>query len=141
MRELISAAAAAVRTGQPARRIREWCATGKLECERNSDGWLIPSDGLDTVRSLGAERDHVATDHHVVALALPAPAEVDVAAEIARRLRLPPSSVSLGRLAIDGREYVVAVWRNEPDVDDLTSLATLADEFDGELLDGMATGS
>jgi len=140
MRKLVSVSAAAAQTGQPARRIREWCATGKLECERDAAGWLIGEDLLEGVRALGSERAHIATDHRAVALALPATIDLDVGAEVAKRLGLGLESVSLSRLAIDGREYVVAVWPARIGLGDLTALATLADEFDGELLDGMATG-
>jgi hypothetical protein len=138
--ELVTIAAAAARTGQPERRVREWCATGMLECEHDGGLWLVPEGEMAHLADLAEAREHIATRKTPVGLALPLPIDAtDVRAEVARRLGVAQDEVALSRLAIDGREYVVAVWPRADFRRELPSLAELADELGGELLDGMAT--
>ena len=143
MDHLISVVAAAKATGQPARRLRNWCATGKLDCERQDGEWQLPLVQLLRVPALAAERDHaIAAGRPVAALVPVTTASPELPAEIARRLNLPENSVSTSSLALDGQEYVVAVWRAGDGVPpDLTPVIDLVEQLGGELLDGEVEGT
>ena len=55
---------------------------------------------------------------------------------------LEDAAVSITPLALDGVDYVVAVWRGEARGDGgLPALRDLADELDAELLDGDVTSA
>src|SRR4051812_23714226 len=101
---------AAARYGVPVVRLRRWCATGKLRCERDGEGWRISVAEAATVarfrREYGTDRGHVR------ALAVPVPeAPPDLAPRVAARLGLAGDAVTVTPLALDGVDYVVAVWR------------------------------
>ena len=55
---MISLRDAAERYGVPVVRLGQWCATGKLGCERDGDGWMIPASGGAAIAAL--VRDHAA---------------------------------------------------------------------------------
>src|SRR5687767_6127242 len=49
--------AAAAATGQSVNRLRAWCATGELRCDRDGDGWALPTSELARLGALVAQRD------------------------------------------------------------------------------------
>jgi hypothetical protein len=126
----------AERTGQPIRRLRQWCATGRLRCERDGRGWLLPETELPRVVANVAAQVLLASNRKARALVVPnvAVGSVDLRDEVAHRLQRPEQAVSVSTLMIDGQEYVVATW---PDSDGGTApaaVADLAEELGGELL-------
>jgi hypothetical protein len=126
----------AERTGQPVRRLRQWCATGTLRCERDGRGWLLPATELPRVVANAAARALLASNRKARALVVPnvAVGYVDLKHEVADRLRRPEQNVSVSMLMIDGQEYVIATW---PDADGgraTAAVADLAEELGGELL-------
>lgn len=140
MDELLTLDAISAQTGVSVRRLREWCATGRLTCESDGAGWVIPTSALKQVAGLAATQAvTVDPDHPPVALVVPAEAAPrNLGDEVAHRLGLTPASVAMSTLAIDGQDYVVAVWRNGHDGMSLPELADLAEEIGGQLLDGAA---
>ncbi|MFL5674354.1 MAG: hypothetical protein ACJ779_05070, partial [Chloroflexota bacterium] len=85
---------AAVRYGVPIVRLRRWCATGKLRCERDGDGWLIPAAEADHVVELS--RAYGKPSATVRALAVPVPAvPPDLATRVAAGLGLSVGAVTL----------------------------------------------
>ena len=143
MNQLLSMADAATATGQPVRRLRNWCATGKLSCEVQGGEWLVPLSQLLRVAELAAEReDAIAAGRASGALVPVTRASADLPDEIARRLGLPSASVSTSTLALDGQEYLVAVWRAgaAAGAPDLAPVVDLVEELGGELLDGEVGG-
>jgi hypothetical protein len=141
MDDVLTLSEAAQRTGHTARRLGAWCATGLLRCERQDGSWLLPVSELGRVAELSVVRER-ATGHTRPAV-LAVPAEVapdDLADEVARRLGLPPDSVSISNVVIDRHEYTMAVWKDTDGAGNLPSLHALAEEMGGELLDRMALG-
>jgi hypothetical protein len=136
--ELMSLRVAAERSGQSVIRLGRWCATGKVRCERNADGWLIPVSELATIARVAGERASAVEESRVMALAVPLPAAPsDLASLVAQRLGLTSGKVSVTPLAIDGVEYVVAVWPGAVSgTGGLPALAELAEDLGAELLDG-----
>jgi hypothetical protein len=135
--QLISLSEAAERFGVPVVRLGRWCATGKIRCERDEDGWLIPVSEGAAIAQLYRDYATEADGTSLRALAVPAPsAPKDLALQVSARLGLEDGAVSLTPLALDGVEYVVAVWRGEMRSDGgLPALQELAGELDAELLD------
>jgi len=135
MDELLTLEAVSAQTRVPVRMLREWCATGRLPCEREGSSWVLAISDLARVRSLAAGRNQPRGDGRPVAIVVPADkAPHDLAEEVARRLGMTPASVAMSRLAIDGQDYVVAVWKDgQPQ---LPEVARLAEEIGGELLEG-----
>lgn len=136
MEALLALDEVAQRTGQPVRRLRQWCATGSLRCERDGHGWLIPETEVPRVIVNAAERTLRASNRSARAIVVPnsTMGSVDLGNEVARRLQRPVKAVSLNKLMIDGQEYVIATW---PDADGggaTPAVAELADELGGELL-------
>lgn len=134
--------AAAAATGQSVNRLRAWCATGELRCERDRDGWTIPIAELARVGALVAQRDAMFAAGHAQAMVIPAASAFpELRAEVAHRLGLPAAAVATNTLALDGKAYMLAVWRAEG-VDgtyELAPLIELAEELGGQLLDGEVT--
>jgi hypothetical protein len=134
--DTLSLADAAARYGVPLVRLRRWCATGKLRCERDGDDWLVPVAEAARIAELSTQ--YRAGTAPVRALAVPATlVPSDLATTVADRLGLTATAVSLTPLALDGVDYVVAVWRGDILRDGgLPALQELAVELDAELLDG-----
>lgn len=125
---------AAERSGQLVSRLRRWCATGKLRCDRTGDGWLIPKSEIARIHDVAKGLERAVP---ITGLAVPAGASANLAARIAALLGRPHHDVSASPLALDGAEYVVAVWRSVPsDAGRWHALHELSQELDGELLDG-----
>jgi hypothetical protein len=138
MEEMLSLQQVAERTGQSVIRLSRWCATGQLHCERDVDGWHISSSELPKVAQVAQQHATAVEEARVTALAVPAPAAPpDLADLVAYRLGLAGGAVAVTPLALDGVEYVVAVWPGSASGDGgLPSLAELAAQLGAELLDG-----
>jgi hypothetical protein len=138
--QLLSLDATALATGQPARRLRTWCATGKLACEKDGDQWVVPLSQLLRVAQLAAERTAAIAEGRPIAVIVPVTAATpDLATEIAHRLGMPTHTVSMSMLALDGGEYLMAVWRTDgARAPELAPVMELVDTLGGELLDGEA---
>jgi hypothetical protein len=144
MPELLTLEAVAKLTSQPVRRLREWCATGQLHCEREGRQWMLPEEEVPRVAELIEARSRTAKERRSHAMVVPTPVDAAVlGAQIALRLKLPEAAIMLHRLALDGREYVIAAWPGQESALNRAGferLAMLADELGGELLDGMNSG-
>jgi hypothetical protein len=137
MEEILSLQEAAERTGQSVIRLSRWCATGQLRCERDVDGWHVPSSELPKVAQVAQQHASAVDEARVTALAVPAPAPPDLADLVAYRLGLSGGAVAVTPLALDGVDYVVAVWPGSAVGDGgLPSLKDLAAQLGAELLDG-----
>jgi hypothetical protein len=141
MDALLDLHAASTATGQPVRRLRTWCATGRLVCERDGRAWKIPLSQLPRVAVIAAERDHALARGRAAAAIVPVTTTTpDLGAEIARRLGIPLTRVTMSTLALDGREYLMAVWRASGDEPaDLEPLVELVEQLGGDVLDGEVT--
>jgi hypothetical protein len=138
MDRLLSLDAAAQAMGQPIARLRHWCATGRLRCEREGGDWLIPLAELPHITALVEDHERAVEAGKSAVLVVPvSAATADLPAEIARRLGLPVGTVSTSTLALDGSEYLLAVWKTDGTVA-LGPVAELAAELGGDLLDGEA---
>ena len=136
--ELIPLAAAVERSGHSADVLRRWCATGKVRCVPDGNGWLIPVSELPAIDRAARDHETAIEQERVTALAVPAPvAPPNLADQVASRLGLTAGNVSLTPLALDGVDYVVAVWRGAvAGTGGLPALKELAEELDAVLLDG-----
>jgi hypothetical protein len=119
-------------------RLQRWCATGKLACEREGKEWRLPLSQLLRVATLVAEREQSIMAGRPAAAILPIRGSTaDLGDEIARRLGLPASTVVMSSLALDGREYLMAVWRvSDRQPADLEPLIEFVEELGGDVLDG-----
>jgi hypothetical protein len=139
MDHLISVESAALASGEPVSRLRTWCATGRLLCEKENGQWLIALSQIPRIVEIVAQHDRAVADGHAVAVLVPVDAATpDLAAEIARRLGLKQGrTVSTSTLALDGSEYLIAVWKTDGAAPiELAPVAALVKELGGELLDG-----
>ena len=136
--EMLTLRDAAERSGLSLRRLSRWCATGKIRCERDADDWLIPGSELGNIARVEQERKTAVEEKRVTALLVPVRASPpNLADQVASRLGLSPGNVSITPLALDGGDYVVAVWRGEAHGSGgLPALRKLADELHADLLDG-----
>jgi hypothetical protein len=127
---------AARRTGQPVRRLRQWCATGRILCERDGRGWLIPEAEIGRVLAIAAARTVPGSDRGARALVVPQSSlrASGLRERVADELRIAAQTVSVRALTIDGQPYLIATWPSAADGRG-SFLATLADQLDGELLD------
>lgn len=137
MEALLTLSEVALRTGQPVRRLRQWCATGSLRCERDLRGWLIPRAEMSRVDENVVRRRIRASERTSRAVVVPSSAigSADLGGEVARRLQRPTEVVSTSSLMIDGQEYVIAAWPEVQNGGATASVAELAEDLGGELLD------
>jgi hypothetical protein len=128
--------AAAQRTGQPVRRLRHWCATGRIRCERDEREWLIPEAEIGRAIGIAADRTVQGSGRRARALVVPqyAMRSSTLRKQVAGGLRIPAHDVSMDTLTIDGEAYVIATWPSAADARG-SMLAELAEQLDGELLD------
>lgn len=135
--EYLSLESAAIATGQPIDRLRNWCATGQLECDKRNGEWAIPLSQLLRVAELVAERDRAIADGRPVAALIPVTSVTpDLPEEIARRLGLPVNAVSTSTLALDGRDFLLALWLADGSKRELEPVVELVEGLGGEVLDG-----
>ena len=126
----------ASRTGQPARRLGVWCATGQLTCEPVDGTWALPDSEIPKIRALAHRLGRLPGGRCAVALALPtSKAGAEVATQVAKRLGLEYSDLRQAQLAVDGAERALVVWPHTAQARAAAALADLADELDGELID------
>ena len=105
------------RTGQPVERLRQWCATGLLACDRVDGEWALPEHELPAAHALAAVGPRLATSP------LPDGARLLVVAfrdhgdarraldEIRTRTGVHPSDIELAPLSIDGMQRVLVAGR------------------------------
>src|SRR6185437_207789 len=113
---------AAQRSGRPVELLREWCATGRIECERLGGRWLVPESTLEAIRSMptefvpfeadgseaadesdAADRTEADGGDPIVAIAFrDRLTAVRAAGELASRFALGRGGLSVGPLALDG---------------------------------------
>ena len=135
MDELLRLEDVAQLTGEPIERLRQWCATGELACERVPRNWALRKADLPRVALVAAEHARGVREHRAVALAVPrGHAPNDLVLLVERTLDLPAGEVAIRRLAIDQLEYIVAVWPDRAREHDPAALIALARQLDGELL-------
>ena len=129
---------ASERSGVSVIRLGRWCATGKIRCDRDGEGWLIAVRELPAIAKAAVDHATAVEERRVTAIAVPGPAvPPDLADRVASRLGLARGNVSITRLALDGAEYVVAVWPGEAaGSGGLPEVEELAIELGAELLDG-----
>jgi hypothetical protein len=134
----LSLDAVALRTCQPVRRLREWCATGRLPCQGTPEGWFIERRDIARVFDLAADHERRATDVRHGILAVPANKGVeDLQLAVSQGTGIQRSDIAVNRMVIDGEDHVVATWSHP--ADSTTDLLALASELGGELLiDGEA---
>ena len=127
---------AARRTGEPVRRLRQWCATGRIRCERDGRGWLIPEPQVARILAIAAARTVAGSGNSVRALVVPQSSLRDssLRKQVAAELQIAAETISTRTMTIDGQSYIVATWPSAIDVRG-SDLAELADQLDGELLD------
>lgn len=132
----IALAEASAATGQPVSRLRWWCATGKLRCDRDGTDWAVPIEELRRIEALVAERDRAIAAGRSEALVVPLEnAPSDLSNVVGRRLGLPPGTVTTSKLALDGTEYVLAVWTADASTSPKL-VVELVEELGGDVLDG-----
>ncbi len=132
--QTISLREAAEQSGESPIPLGRWCATGKLRCERDASGWLFPVSEIPMIAAVARDYAAAVDNQRVTAIAVPLPdAPPDLAEQVASRLGLSTGNVSVTPLALDGVEYVVAVWRGSGR---LPKLRELAVELGADLLDG-----
>lgn len=114
------------------RKLREWCATGRLSCERIGDSWALhAADVEDLVRELASHDVHATRD---ASLALPAEVATPQAErEIADALGVGRGEIAVARLMIDGMEYVVLAAH--ADADAIEAARGVVERYGGQLLD------
>ncbi len=98
--------------------------------------WTIPLSEIPRIAALVKEHDRAMAAGAAAALVVPVSAATpDLPEEIARRLGLAAETVTTSTLALDGSEYVLAVWKSSG-TPGLEAVADLAAELGGEVLDG-----
>jgi hypothetical protein len=124
------------RTGERPIRLRQWCATGKLACERAEGAWLVPEAQLPLVRTLGRERARIVARQRAVGMVVPLrQVTYDLATRIERVLGLRTGAALVTALALDDEDYLVAVWPNDPRLRGARAVSDLADDLGGDLLE------
>ncbi len=129
--EYVSLATIAERTGVSVRSLREWCATGRLACERFGGTWAIRTADSDEVRQL-AERRPRPPRHATLVL----PVEVsttDVERTVMRAFGLTARNVSKVRPTIDDMEYVG--FSADAETEAIERARLVVEGFGGQLLD------
>lgn len=117
MRRTLPLEAVAGETGQPVERLRQWCATGLLDCDRVDGDWALPESELPVAHSLAAVGPRLATSPPVDGARLLAVAFRDHATarraldEIRARTGVRPSDIELAPLSIDGMPRVLVAGR------------------------------
>lgn len=140
MRRTLSLEELAELTRQPVDRLRQWCATGLLSCDRVDGAWALPEDELPAAFSLSAVGPRLATD------AVPDGASLIVVAfrdhhaartaveEIRRQTGVHPSDVEVAPLSIDGMPRVLVAGRVPSDQAD--RIEAIVIRCGGQVIDG-----
>ena len=110
MTELTKIEDVATAAGVPTSRLRSWCATGQLRCDRDERGWLVPRSEMARLDALVASRGNGANGHHPIALAMPVDrARGDGLVELKRRAEVTPEVAGVP-LSVDGMDYAIVSW-------------------------------
>jgi hypothetical protein len=133
---MMSLAEVSATTGISLRTLRQWCATGRIYCEKDGAGWLVRERDLTMVAELAPSLAGDGPEPVALIVPVEEPLKLDLAAEVARRLGLAPTTVAMSSLVIDGQEYAVAVWKDTDGAGGLAEVHELATELGGSLLDG-----
>ena len=99
---------------------------------------MLPLSQLLRVAVLAAEREQSIADGRAAAAIVPVTSTTpDLDEEIARRLGLRASSVTLSTLALDGREYLMAVWKvSDGQPVNLEPVVAFVERLGGDVLAG-----
>jgi hypothetical protein len=128
------------RTGQPVERLREWCATGLLACDRVDGEWALPEAELPAAHALGAVGPRLATSPlpdgaRLLVVAFRAHTDARVALdEIRTRTGVHPSDIELAPLSIDGMQRVLVAGRIP--ARHAATIEAIVVEAGGQLVDG-----
>ncbi len=137
MDRLLTLAEVHDRTGESVARLGRWCATGKLACERAGGEWLLPEPQLRLVHELREERSRIVATRRAIGMLVPLRhVTFDLASRVERTLGLRAGAASVTRLALDGRDYLLALWPNDPTITRARAVAQLADDLGADLLEG-----
>ena len=130
-------------TRQPVERLREWCATGLLACDRVDGAWALAEDELPSAYALSAVGPRLASGRLPDGTSLIVIAFRDhrdarhALEEIRTRTGVHPSDVELAPLSIDGMPRVLVAGRvPTPDTE---RIAAIVVECGGQLVDGAET--
>jgi hypothetical protein len=133
---LLSLDAVHERTGERPMSLRQWCATGKLACERADGAWLVPEPQLPLVRALGRQRARIVATRRAIGMVVPLRrVTYDLGSRVERALGLRAGATLVTALALDDEDYLVAVWPNDPELRGAAAVSDLADDLGGDLLD------
>jgi hypothetical protein len=127
-------------TDQPLDRLREWCATGLLPCDRVDGEWALPEAELPTAHSLAAVGPRLAgtalpDGARLLAVAFAGTSEARAALdEIRARTGARPSDVELAPMTIDGMPRVLVAGRIPAAHE--TRIRSIVTAFGGRLIDG-----
>jgi hypothetical protein len=121
----LTLAEVARRTGRHPEQLRQWCATGRLACERIGRDWLLLESRLEQVDQLASRRRRAPiTKRMVIGASFTDPAVGRRAlAEATSRFQLNSRDAALAPLAIDDVAFVlVAVVVAESQFDEAVAL-------------------
>lgn len=128
------------RTGQPVERLREWCATGLLPCDRVDGEWALPETELATAQALAATRPRLATSRLADGARVLVAAFRDLAAArraldaIRARIGAHSGDVELAPVSIDGMQRVLVAGRVPGG--EAASIDEIVTEAGGQLVEG-----
>lgn len=127
-------------TSQPVERLRQWCATGLLPCDRVDGRWALPETELPSAFALGAVGPRLSDTALPDGARLLAAAFHDQAAAraaldaIRTSTGVRPTEVEVAPLALDGMQQVLVAGRipaeHEADIHAIVS------EAGGRIVDG-----
>jgi excisionase family DNA binding protein len=124
---------AAERTGCSPDELRQYCATGRLHCDRVGTEWLILESELHLAASLPSRSLHQ-SGRSVLAIAFGDMAQGRRAfEEIRRRLNSGARDLEMGRLSLDGREYALVAGSFSNDAYPL--LESIVKRYGGAVVD------
>ena len=127
-------------TGQPVERLRQWCATGLLACDRVDGEWALPDAELPAAHALAAVGPRLATTPLPDGVRLVVVAFRDHAAarraldQIRTRTGVHPSDIELAPMSIDGMPRVLVAGRVPGR--HAATIEAIVVEAGGQLIDG-----
>src|SRR4051794_35710213 len=132
---LIPVTTAATLTGQPEATLSQWCATGRLDCERVADTWYLLESDLHRAAEMRARvHREYASGRAVLALAFAdAHAGRQAFDELRHRFGAGAGDLAIGPMSLDGREFVLIAGAF-PD-DSTHRIEEIAQQFGGLVVD------
>jgi hypothetical protein len=130
----------AERIGQPVERLREWCATGLLACDRVAGTWALPESELPAAHRLGAVGPRLATsaaaqESRLIVVAFDDHASARRALDAIRReTGVQPTDVELAPLSIDGMVRILVAGRVP--ATESARIEAIVVACDGRVIDG-----